>query len=146
MVPMEIPRGLRWWRGRPEGARWLSALPAHVAAACERWSLRLGAIFEAPHMIGFVAAVEREDGTRAVLKANPPDRESVHEPDALAFWDGRGAVRLLANDPPTRTFLLERCEPGTPLLQLDALAWAVDDSDDAYDAAHVHVARLLADA
>ena len=37
------------------------------------------------------------DGGEAVLKLNPlGEPEAEHEPDALAFWDGRGAVRLLA--------------------------------------------------
>jgi streptomycin 6-kinase len=43
------------------------------------------------------------------------DVESVHEADALRFWDGRGAVTLLAHDPARRALLLERCVPGTPL-------------------------------
>jgi streptomycin 6-kinase len=43
------------------------------------------------------------------------DTESEQEPDALRFWDGRGAVRLLAHDPAERALLIERCVPGTPL-------------------------------
>lgn len=70
-------------------------------------------------MIGFVAAVERDDGSAAVLKINPPDRESDHEADALAHWDGRGAVRLLGRDAAGRSLLMERCSPGTPLTELE---------------------------
>lgn len=116
---IDVPAGLRWWRTRPGGVSWLADLPAFVALACERWSLRLGAVFEAPQMIGFVAAVDRADGTRAILKLNGPDRECAHEAEALALWNGRGAVELLASDPGTRSFVLERCEPGTPLLGLE---------------------------
>ena len=43
------------------------------------------------------------------------DVESVHEPEALRFWDGRGAVRLIDRDPESRAYLIERCVPGTPL-------------------------------
>jgi streptomycin 6-kinase len=43
------------------------------------------------------------------------DTESLREAEALTFWDGRGAVRLLAHDRPTRAMLIERCRPGTPL-------------------------------
>jgi streptomycin 6-kinase len=51
-----------------------------------------------------------------VLKVQlPDDTESVHEAEALRFWDGRGAVRLLAHDPDSRALLIERCVPGTPL-------------------------------
>jgi streptomycin 6-kinase len=39
----------------------------------------------------------------------------VHEPEALRFWDGHGAVRLIDHDPASRAYLIERCVPGTPL-------------------------------
>ncbi len=59
--------------------------------------------------------VTRADGSPAVLKVQFPDRESEHEADALALWDGAGAVRLLEHDRERATLLLERCLPGTPL-------------------------------
>lgn len=74
-------------------------------------------------MIGFVAAVERDDGSLAVLKLNAPERESEREADALALWSECGAVRLLARDAIERSLLLERCTPGTPL-------WDVDSDDE----------------
>jgi streptomycin 6-kinase len=43
------------------------------------------------------------------------DVESVLEHEALRFWDGRGAVRLIDFDPATRAMLIERCVPGTQL-------------------------------
>jgi streptomycin 6-kinase len=43
------------------------------------------------------------------------DVESVLEPEALHFWDGRGAVHLIDRDPHSRAYLIERCVPGTPL-------------------------------
>ncbi len=56
------------------------------------------------------------DGTDAVLKVPlDDDVESVHEPEALRFWDGDGTVRLIDHDPETRSMLIERCLPGTPL-------------------------------
>jgi streptomycin 6-kinase len=45
----------------------------------------------------------------------PDDVESRHEADGLCFWDGRGAVRLLAHEPAERALLIERCRPGTSL-------------------------------
>jgi streptomycin 6-kinase len=63
-----------------------------------------------------VAPVRLADGTEAVLKIPVDDDvESVHEPDALRSWDGRGAVRLIDRDPESRAYLIERCVPGTPL-------------------------------
>ena len=50
-----------------------------------------------------------------MLKIQTPHRESEHEADALALWDGNGAVRLLEHDPEKHALLIERCVPGTPL-------------------------------
>jgi streptomycin 6-kinase len=72
---------------------------------------------------GHVVAVERSDGTPAVLKLTWPHREAEQEGDALERWDGDGAVRLLARDDDANALLLERCEPGTFL----------SDSPDALD-------------
>lgn len=55
-----------------------------------------------------VLPVVRRDGSRAVLKLQALDEESVGEPVALRVWDGAGAVRLLDHDPVTGTMLLER--------------------------------------
>jgi len=68
--------------------------------------------------------VERADGTRAVLKVNPVEYETEHEPTALALWRGEGAVRLFEHDAERYALLIERCEPGTQL-------WAVQDDDEA---------------
>ena len=43
------------------------------------------------------------------------DVESIHEPDALRFWGGDGTVLLFDHDPASRSMLIERCLPGTPL-------------------------------
>jgi streptomycin 6-kinase len=56
------------------------------------------------------------DGTEVVVKVRlPDDVESEHEAEALHFWDGDGAVRLLAHEPEQRALLIERCRPGVPL-------------------------------
>ena len=63
-----------------------------------------------------------------VLKVSPVDHvESDHEGDALAHWDGDGAVRLLRRQ--GRALLLERARPGTDISGLpeaDATAIAVE--------------------
>ena len=89
----------------------------------------MGEPFEAHHS-EFVAPARLADGTEAVVKVRlPDDVESEHEGDALDFWDGQGAVRLLAHDPDRRALLLERCRPGT------ALGTRYDDEDVAVAAA-----------
>ena len=89
---MRAPASLDWWRGVPGGATWLDSLPLIVETCAERWSLRVGKPFVDGN-VSFVVPVERDDGTPAVLKVNFPEEETEREPDALAFWDGRGAVR-----------------------------------------------------
>lgn len=88
-----------------------------LLAAAERWSLTLGEPYE-QGAAGYTTRATLPDGTPAVLKLVQPHRESEHEADALALWDGGGAVRLLARDESGYVLLLERCEPGTPLSRL----------------------------
>ncbi len=89
-----------------------------VQTAVERWSLTLGEPYE-QGAAGFTTRATLADGTPVVLKIVHPHRESEHEADALAAWDGNGAIRLLARDESGYELLLERCEPGTPLSTLD---------------------------
>lgn len=114
----------------PGGADWLLQLPTLVERAVERWSLRLGEPFPWSNYSLAVPA-----GDDAVLKLNFPDRESRHEGEALAHYDGRGAVRLLAHEPADRALLLERCRPGTQL-------WELRDDVEATRAAARVLARL----
>jgi streptomycin 6-kinase len=119
---VRIPAELEWWRGEPGGAQWLDRLPQLVDECAETWSLRIGEPYSGGK-VAWVAPAELADGTRAVLKINFPERESEHEADALAFWAGEGAVRLLAEDAGRRALLIERCEPGTQL-------WAEPDGEE----------------
>jgi streptomycin 6-kinase len=131
---VRIPAGLDWWRGEPGGAEWLEALPGLVDACARRWELSLGPPFQ-PARIALVVPATLRSGEQAVLKLTFPEPESEHEGDALAHWDGAGAVRLLARDDERRALLLERCVPGRQL-------WAVAAEDDANRIA-AGVLRLL---
>jgi len=97
---------------------WLERLPRLVAELVEEWSLELELPFE-PARISFVVPVRCEDGSAAVLKVNFPEPESEREADALACWNGAGAVRLLARDGERRALLVEPCLPGTPLWEVE---------------------------
>src|SRR5262249_16704900 len=66
--------------------------------------------------VGYVVPAELADGTRAVLKLSLTDEECVLEGDALELWAGDGAVRLLDRVRTPNAMLVERCEPGTSLL------------------------------
>ena len=109
---MELPGALSWWRDVPGGAEWLERLPRLAADCAEQWGLELGTPLAGGNVSFVVPAGE------AVLKLNFPDEESEHEADALALWNGNGAVRLLAHDPERRALLIERCRPGTTLWEL----------------------------
>jgi streptomycin 6-kinase len=122
--PPLIHAGLGWLRGWAGGDEWLRRLPTLVEECAGRWSLRLGEPFAYAYA-SLAMPATLPDGSGAVLKVQFPDRESEHEADALAVWNGDGAVRLLEHDRQRHALLLERCLPGTPLSQLgqdDALA------------------------
>jgi streptomycin 6-kinase len=89
--------------------------PASLASvahdAARDWNLAIGAPF-AQSQYSFVAPA----GDAAVIKVRPPeDDESDEEDEALEFWGGDGAVRLLRRDPSRRAMLIERAVPGTDI-------------------------------
>lgn len=109
---MRIPRALaEVWSHEPA---WLSALPRLVDECAELWELTPEEPVDTPTSLVVPAG-------DLVLKLNAPSHvEAEHEADALARWDGRGAVRLVARDDERRALLIERCVPGTRLWDDDA--------------------------
>jgi streptomycin 6-kinase len=109
--------GLGWAERTDEGRAWLERLPRLLEECTQRWRLELGTPF--PYAYASLALPARlPEGSEAVLKICFPHRESEHEGDALAVWDGNGAVRLLEQDRERWALLLERCRPGTPLHEI----------------------------
>jgi streptomycin 6-kinase len=100
-------------------AAWLERVPDLVKECVDEWGLRLGEPYVAG-AAGYTARADLPDGTPAVLKLIFPHREAEHEAEALKVWDGDGAVRLFAEDKDRWAMLIERCEPGTQLAELDA--------------------------
>ena len=101
-----------------QSAEWLAGVPALVADVATSWGLTIGEPYPSG-AVGYTVRAELPDGTPAVLKLSPRERESLQEADALERWDGDGAVRLLARDDDRNAMLLERCEPGTFLSSSD---------------------------
>ena len=110
--------------GGEAGRAWLAEVQGIVVDLAARWDLRLGPPFEGG-CVAWVAPAERADGTRVVLKVSFIDEETRHEADALALWDGQGAVRLLDAEPQRGALLLEQLQPGTSLVDHPDLEAAV---------------------
>jgi streptomycin 6-kinase len=112
IVPAALEHAARAYHGEVGGA-WLDRLPHMIERACRRWGLRI----ERPYPDGegsWKAAAVASDGTPVVVKLPIPGT-SRHAAAGLRLWNGRGAVRLLADDEADGAMLLERCEPATPL-------------------------------
>ena len=102
----------------------LSLAPVAREVAAE-WGLELGARFDKAIYSYVVIA-----GEDTVLKVVPPDDdEADQEADALALWNGAGAMRLVRHDRCRRVLLLERARPGSDISELPedtATAIAID--------------------
>lgn len=107
-IPAEFSAGTITREGEA-GRRWIAALPDLIREICTRWEL---AIDGSPMhgALGLVVPVRR-GAEPAALKVSWRDEATVEEAAALAAWDGRGAVRLLAADAAVDALLLERLDP-----------------------------------
>jgi streptomycin 6-kinase len=99
------------------GAAWLQRLPSVLDDVTSRWGITLMDPFE-DMAYNFVAPATRIDGTEVVLKVGVPERELLTETAALRAFDGCGAARLLDAAPELGALLLERLQPGQPVLGL----------------------------
>jgi streptomycin 6-kinase len=112
-VPAQVARV---WAETAEGRGLLADLPTVLAELSERFGVaEIGTPFGGG-WVGYVVPATLRDGRRAVLKVSLSDEEHAHEADALERWAGDGAVQLLDRVGEPNAMLLERCEPGTPLL------------------------------
>jgi streptomycin 6-kinase len=116
-IPARLRETVRSWDG-DAGAAWLDSLPGLIGAAVDRWGLTLERAVEPGGQVSLVVYVLRADGSPAVLKLGLPHPEAEQEHAALAHWDGRGAVRLLAAAPQDGAMLLERLHGEVPLRSL----------------------------
>jgi streptomycin 6-kinase len=101
----------------PERLRWLASLPQTIEEIATYWELELGEPYRPGGQCAWVAPARSGVGDQLVLKVGWRHREAEHEADALALWDGEGAVRCVATRAleETTVLLLERCDPGVQL-------------------------------
>ncbi|NHW49083.1 aminoglycoside resistance protein [Paenarthrobacter sp. MSM-2-10-13] len=127
MIP--IPGDLHARYNRDSAGRdWLASLPGLISEALDRWGLSVDLVpgDEPWNGHGALVVPVLQGSTPAALKIAYPHEEALVERYALALWNGRGAVRLLASDDASCTMLLER---------LDASRWLQDAPlDEARDA------------
>jgi len=108
---IDVPDGFAQLTIRREGEAgrsWIASLPAIVDELLQRWSL----VPDGPVTHGGVGIVVPVRPT-AVIKVSFPHPGNVHQPDAFAAWQGRGAVRILSRDDSRFAMLLERAGPDT---------------------------------
>lgn len=95
-----------------DGKAWVAALPALISDLASQWGLvSTGGDFRHGDN-SVVLPVFQRDRPLALKLTWPPDR-AQGEADALAIWQGRGAVGLVAADPPRGALLLAHLDaPG----------------------------------
>lgn len=105
----------------PRGRAWLDSWADVANRYLEEWDLVLELEAGVQPWSGHCAVVlpvACADGRPAVLKITAPDPEAVPEPDALALWDGNGAVELLESAKEDFVLLLERLDGDSSLAEL----------------------------
>ena len=100
------------------GAEWLDHLPELIATFERRWSITALPPFENLSYNYLAPALSPGGERELVLKLGVPNHELHSEIHALAAFQGRGSVQLLAQDQQQGALLLERLRPGTPLAAL----------------------------
>ncbi len=110
-VPDNVVRTMQDLYGEA-GRLWAEQLPAILGELSERWGVEAGPPF--PDLsCNYVCQAVLPDGRLAVIKlGHPQDDAFWHEAEALRAFDGRGAVRLLAEDRQLTALLIERAFPG----------------------------------
>jgi streptomycin 6-kinase len=91
------------------GRAWLESLPGLVDGFLQRWRCTPTAPVTSGN-VGIILAVQRDDGTPAVLKISFTHPGNLYEAHAFAAWGGRGAVRLYERADDRFAMLLEQGE------------------------------------
>ncbi|MFJ5833085.1 aminoglycoside phosphotransferase family protein [Streptomyces sp. NPDC093089] len=115
--PQRLARSLGETYGDAAAAEWLAKLPALADEALGHTSLDAERVMAPGGRSSLVALVRRPDGSPAALKIAPPFTRPDLERDALAHWNGWGAVQLL-DEAGQGALVLERLHPEVSLRSL----------------------------
>jgi streptomycin 6-kinase len=109
---IEIPDGFAKdtvTREGDAGQDWLEALPRRIEEMCRRWQLVMkGAVMHGYTSLAIPAQRGKEN---CILKVYWHNRDTECSHSALKVWNGRGAVKLLDEEPSLGAVLLERLDP-----------------------------------
>lgn len=93
------------------GRKWLDSLPETIKVYEQKWGISVLPPFHLSY--NYVAPAKTSDGQNAVLKISfPQNSEFIYEMEALKFFSGEGAVKVLQEDRENQAMLLEKAEPG----------------------------------
>jgi streptomycin 6-kinase len=120
LVSARLPEGLTSFdfaaAATADGRAWMAALPAMVADLAGQWNLVTGQVIG--HGYNAVAVAASRAGLPVVLKLAWPPAQVADEARALAAWQGRGMVALLAEDVSRGALLLERLSAARSLASI----------------------------
>ncbi|GGY54220.1 aminoglycoside phosphotransferase family protein [Streptomyces tanashiensis] len=115
--PQRLARTLGETYGDAAAAEWLAKLPGLADEALGHASLDTERVMAPGGRSSLVVLVRRSDGSPAALKIAPPFTRPDLERDALAHWNGWGAVQLLG-EAGEGALVLERLHPEVSLRSL----------------------------
>jgi streptomycin 6-kinase len=101
-----------------DGEEWIESLESNVRDLEEKWSIKVLDPFVAGEF-NYVAPAKLESGELAVLKLAPPYKmvEIFAESAYLRAREGRGAVKLIAEERTRKAILIEHALPGKNLTE-----------------------------
>ncbi|KQX47688.1 MULTISPECIES: aminoglycoside phosphotransferase family protein [unclassified Streptomyces] len=115
--PQRLVRTLSETYGDAVAAEWLGKLPELVGQVLDHASLDAERVMAPGGRSSLVVLVRRPDGSPAALKIAPPFARPDREREALAHWNGWGAVQLL-DGAGEGALVLERLHPEVSLRSL----------------------------
>ncbi|MGW5779329.1 aminoglycoside phosphotransferase family protein [Streptomyces sp. NPDC003863] len=115
--PQRLARTLGETYGDAAAAEWLGKLPELVGTVLDGASLDTERVMAPGGRSSLVVLVRCSDGSPAALKIAPPFTRPDLERDALAHWNGWGAVQLL-DEAGEGALVLERLHPEVSLRSL----------------------------
>ncbi|MGW4054073.1 aminoglycoside phosphotransferase family protein [Streptomyces sp. NPDC004779] len=116
-APRRLVTALQERYGEAAAADWLGRLPGLAERVPEEAGLTVERVVAPGGRDSLVLLVRDAGGEPAALKIAPPFTRPEREREALAHWNGWGAVRLLA-EAPEDSLVLERLHPEVSLRSL----------------------------